>query len=215
MALESFSKPKPGRPWRSAISRRGLLRSLVRGRRFVIHNVLKADDPPHRLALGIAIALFVTFTPTIGAQSALVVLLAWMFGANKLVGLPVVWISNPATFVPIYYPCYRLGRWILGGEPVSMRWWRELASPPEGSGEALRFYWTRILEIIEPLTVGCLFVAIPIAGFGYVMTYQAVVKYRELRARREAVLAERRLADVSLNAAATENGAGPTPGGTC
>jgi uncharacterized protein (DUF2062 family) len=214
MALESLSKSKPNRAGTAFFSRRGLLRTIVRGRRFIIHNVLKADDPPHRLALGIGIALFVTFTPTIGVQSALVILLAWMFGANKLVGLPVVWISNPATFVPIYYPCYRLGRWILGGEPVSMRWWRELGHPPPGSGAAVRFYWTRLLEIIEPLTVGCLFVAIPIAGFGYVMTYQAVVKYRELRARRNATLAARRLADCALHDAAEADRAGNTPDGT-
>jgi uncharacterized protein (DUF2062 family) len=146
------------------------------------------------LALAVAIALFVTFTPTIGFQSALVVLLAWMFGANKLVGLPLVWISNPATFVPIYYPSYRLGRWVLGGEPVSMKWWKELAKPPESSGEAIRFYWSRFMEIIEPLTVGCFLIAIPLAGFGYVMTYQAVTKYRDLQARRQAALAERRAA---------------------
>jgi len=176
-------------------SRRDWYRIAVRARRFVVHNVLRADDPPHRLAFGVAIGLFVTFTPTIGFQSVLVVLLAWMFGANKLVGLPLVWISNPATFVPIYYPSYRLGRWVLGGEPVSMKWWKELAKPPDASGEAIRFYWGRFMEIIEPLTVGCLLIAIPLAGFGYVMTYQAVTKYRELRARRQLILAERRSQD--------------------
>jgi uncharacterized protein (DUF2062 family) len=50
------------------------------------------------------------------------------------------------------------------------------------------------MEIIEPLTVGCLLVAIPLAALGYVATYQAITKYRELRARRQASLAERRAA---------------------
>jgi len=172
-------------------SRRDVYRVLAKGRRLVVRNVLHADDPPHRLALGVAIGLFVTFTPTIGFQSALVIALAWMFGANKLVGLPLVWISNPATFIPIYYPCYRLGRWVLGGEPVSLRWWKELAYAPESYLDATRFYWKRLMEIIEPLMVGCLLVAIPIAGFGYVFTYQAVVKYREMRARRLARFADK------------------------
>jgi uncharacterized protein (DUF2062 family) len=173
-------------------SRRQIYRTLARGRRVLVRNVLHADDPPHRLALGVAIGLFVAFTPTIGFQSVMVVALAWMFGANKLVGLPLVWISNPATFIPIYYPCYRLGRWVLGGEPVSLKWWKELAKAPDTYVEATRFYWKRLMEIIEPLTVGCLLVAIPIAGFGYLLTYQTVIKYRELRQRREARLAERR-----------------------
>ena len=96
----------------------------------MLHSILKADDPPHRLALGVAIALFVTFTPTIGFQSVLVVALAWLFGANKLVGLPLIWISNPATFVPIYYPAYRLGKWVLGGTPVKCNGGRNWPSRP-------------------------------------------------------------------------------------
>lgn len=178
-------------------SRRNWSRLFVRGRRFLFRSVLHADDPPHRLALGVAIALFVAFTPTIGFQSALVVLLAWLLGGNKLVGLPLVWISNPATFVPIYYPSYRIGKWIVGGEPVSRKWWKELAYPPEASGEAFRFYWSRLLEIIEPLTVGCLVVATPIAVISYVITYQSVAKYREIRARRLRMLLEKRIAEMS------------------
>ncbi len=173
-------------------SRRSVYRAWVRGRRLLFQNVLHADDPPHQLALGVALGLFVAFTPTIGFQTALVVALAWMFGANKLVGLPLVWISNPATFVPIYYPCYRLGRWVLGGEPVSWQWWKELARAPESYMDATRFYWKRLMEVIEPLTVGCLLVAIPLAGFGYVFTFQSVTKFREKRLRRIALAAARR-----------------------
>lgn len=176
----------------AVMSRRDVYRVAVRFRRIFLKKILHADDPPHRLALGVAIGLFVTFTPTIGFQTALVIALAWLLGANKLVGLPLVWISNPATFVPIYYPCYRIGKWILGGQPVSMRWWRDLAHPPESSVEALRFYWTRLLEIIGPLTTGCLVVAIPIGSVGYVLTYQSVIRYRDLRTKRLATIAARR-----------------------
>ncbi len=77
---------------------------------------------------------------------------------------------------------------------MSARWWRALAHPPESATEALRFYWTRLMEIIVPLTTGCLVVAIPIGGVGYVMTYQAVVKYRQLRAKRLETLAARHAA---------------------
>lgn len=171
-------------------TRRDVYRWLVTTRRFVVRQVLHADDPPHRLALGVGIAMFVMFTPTIGLQSVLVVALAWLLGANKLVGLPLIWISNPATFVPIYYPCYRIGRWIMGGEPTSMAWWQELASPPEGRTEALRFYWGRMLEIIGPLIVGGVVVGAVFGTLSYVLTYQVVVKYRALRARHLLALAE-------------------------
>ena len=96
---------------------------------FLYHNVLHADDPPHRLALGAAIGVFVMFTPTIGFQMLISVLIAWLLKANKAIGLPVVWISNPATFIPIFYPSYLVGRVLLGWEPVSETWWRQIATP--------------------------------------------------------------------------------------
>ena len=71
---------------------------------FIVHKVLRLDDTPHRIALGVAIGFFVTWTPTIGIQMILVVALATLLKANKLVGVPFVWISNPFTIVPIYGP---------------------------------------------------------------------------------------------------------------
>jgi len=86
----------------------------IRGiERFIMHHILHADDTPHRLALGIALGFFVAWTPTIGLQMVLVLVLATAFRANRAVGLPVVWISNPFTLVPIYYPNYVLGRYLL------------------------------------------------------------------------------------------------------
>jgi len=45
-------------------------------KRFLVHNVLHVDDTPHRIALGVAIAIFVTWTPTIGFQMLLTIALA-------------------------------------------------------------------------------------------------------------------------------------------
>lgn len=163
------------------LSRRRLIYYVARCRRSVIKRVLHADDPPHRLALGVAIAMFVTLTPTVGFQSVLVILLATLFRANKLVGLPLVWISNPATFVPIYYPCYRIGLWITGGKRVSFQWWRELTRPPEDYLPAMKFYWSRLTDVIVPLTVGSVIVALPIAVASYALSYQAIVRYRHRR----------------------------------
>ena len=55
---------------------------------------------------------------------------AWLFRANKAVGIPIVWVSNPATIVPIYYMCYWIGRTALRLEGVGMQWWAELTHPP-------------------------------------------------------------------------------------
>ncbi|WP_197442635.1 DUF2062 domain-containing protein [Lignipirellula cremea] len=140
--------------------------------------MLHADDPPHRLALGVALAMFVTFTPTVGIQMLLVVCFAWLFGANKAVGLPIVWISNPATMLPIFYGCYWLGRCALGGEPVDAAWWEALRHPPVGFGAAMGFYWAQFWHIAGPLWLGSLIVATGLAVPTYYAVYFAVCRYR-------------------------------------
>lgn len=163
---------------RHVLARSRLL--IRRLRAFVLHNVLHADDPPYRLALGVAIGMWVTFTPTVGFQMMLVVFLAWLLGGNKVVGVPVVWLSNPVTFVPIFYPCYRLGVMITNMPQVSEAWWRELASPPVGWWAAVSFYWTRVMEIAVPLWLGCLVVATLVALPTYIIV-ERLVRYYRLR----------------------------------
>jgi hypothetical protein len=147
-------------------------------RHFVMHSVLHADDPPARLALGAAVGVFLAFTPTFGFQMLLVVFFAWLLGANKAVGLPIVWISNPATMVLIYYPCYVVGRTLLGREPIRQQWWSELRNPPSGSWSAMEFYWSRLVEVATPLWLGCLVVAICLAIPTYYGVYHSIRLYR-------------------------------------
>ncbi|MCO6457462.1 MAG: DUF2062 domain-containing protein [Pirellulaceae bacterium] len=153
---------------------------LRRTRRYIFHNILRADDPPHRLAMGMAIAMFITFTPTIGFQMALVVFFTWLFRANKLVGLPLVWISNPATIVPIYYGCYVVGRLLLGSEPVAedWEWWAQLPYPPAGWWPKVSFYWERFLQILPQLCLGGVVVGLVAAIPTYYATYYGVRAYR-------------------------------------
>ncbi len=144
---------------------------LNRVRRYVLHNVLHADDPPHRLAMGVGIAMFVTFTPTVGVQMPLTVFFSWLLRGNKLVGLPIVWISNPATLIPIYFTCYTVGRKLLAQEPVGGEWWRQLAHPPTEWWPMVSFYWSRCTEIAAPLWLG----GIVIGGILAVPSYYAAL----------------------------------------
>jgi uncharacterized protein len=147
-------------------------------RRFILHNVLHADDPPERLARGVAIGVFITFTPTIGFQMLLVIFLAWLLRANKVVGLPIVWLSNPFTFVPIYFPCYVIGAMILGHDIVGLKWWRELGQPPDGMWDTFKFYFDRLESIALPLWVGCIFAGLVLGLLSYFIVFHTVRGYR-------------------------------------
>ncbi|HID78552.1 MAG TPA: DUF2062 domain-containing protein [Planctomycetaceae bacterium] len=147
-------------------------------RHLLLHTILHVDDPPHRLALGVAIGMFMAFTPMVGLQTVLVLLFTWLLRANKVVGLPLVWITNPATIVPIYYTCYVIGRVILGGDAIGTQWWSEMAHPPSGWITMFRFYWSRLLEVAEPLWAGCLLVSSVVGLLSYVAVYSVVRWYR-------------------------------------
>jgi uncharacterized protein (DUF2062 family) len=64
----------------------------------------------------VAIATFVAFTPTIGAQMVIAVAIAAALRANKAVCIPIVWITNPFTAVPIYSFCWMIGARIVDAE---------------------------------------------------------------------------------------------------
>ncbi len=121
-----------------------------RFRRFLEH-VASMDDSPHHLALGLAIGVFVGFLPIMGIQMWVALPLAMALKANKLLAMAGVWISNPVTFIPFYYACYRFGLWLHEPmKPLSVDQFRELLHDVS---------MERFLELgdslVVPLTLGC------------------------------------------------------------
>ena len=154
-----------------------------RVQRFIKYRVLHVDDTPHRIALGVAIGFFVTWTPTMGLQMALTVVLCTIFRANKLVGVPFVWISNPLTTIPIYYPSYVLGVWMTpGARTKTLADWQEMIRCV--FGVELAFwerpleFWRFAIEVAGPLWVGGLLMGLVIGAAVYWITYVTVVRYR-------------------------------------
>ena len=148
-------------------------------RRFLFHNLLHTDDPPHKLALGAAIAMFIMFTPTIGFQMVLAVFFSWLFRANKTVGIAIVWISNPATIVPIFYSTYLIGRVILNSPDVAdAEWWRQLSAPPPGWWPLVEFYWSKLVQIAAPLWVGGAIVGCVTGYATYYVSYHSIRTWR-------------------------------------
>lgn len=93
------------------------LRILIRMRpllRFVKTRILHIPDTPERIARGIAVGVFTAYLPLFGLHIFLALLLAAIVRANKLMALLFIWVANPLTAVFIYYPSYRIGRYILG-----------------------------------------------------------------------------------------------------
>jgi hypothetical protein len=158
-------------------------------RRLIIYRVLHVDDTPHRIALSLGIAIFVTWTPTIGLQMVLAFALASLCRANKFVGVPFVWISNPFTFIPIYLPNYLLGSVLLGGQYSTSRFLDAISRASEFQGgwwPRVQAWWVAIGPIFLPLAIGSLIIGGILGTIAYFVSFYGIRAYRQ---RREEFLA--------------------------
>ena len=159
--------------------------------RFVVYRILHADDTPHRLALAVALGIFVAWTPTLGFQMVLVIALASLLRVNRLVGVPLVWISNPLTVAPVYYPSYLLGRFLLGRFTHHPAMNYEQLSAMVANFRSFGYivahlfrgeFWRELIHLLVnvgvELWVGSLIVATVLGVISYVVSYKVIVWYR-------------------------------------
>ena len=86
-----------------------------RARRLVqqIRGLVHLDDRPWRIALSLAVGVFISFTPFWGVQTILSLVVAAVFRLNKAATLTGTWINLP-WFAPfVYAGALRLGSMIL------------------------------------------------------------------------------------------------------
>ena len=151
--------------------------------------MLHTDDTAHSIALGTGIAMFVTFLPLVGFQTVIAVGVAALFRANKVVCLPIVWITNVFTMVPIYGACLGLGRFVLSksGPSDELAMLAALESQPIAGIFELA-YWQivlhRVFEVGIELWVGCFIVATVTSVASYFLARWGVSSYRERRRQR-------------------------------
>lgn len=151
---------------------------LQRIERFFIYRIFSLNDTPHRIALGVAIGIFITWTPTIGIQMVLTVALSWLLGANKLVGAPFVWISNPATIFPIYGPNYWVGCKVLGSDFRGLTALENAITFNGGFIDRIQAWFEATQAIFWELWVGSLIVGLVLAIITYFAMYRMIVVYR-------------------------------------
>jgi len=104
----------------------------------------------------VAIGLFFAMLPIVG-QMALAALVALWVRVNLPVAVAFTWVSNPLTYVPIYYPAYKLGALLLG-------------IPQENSGEnpmSIDWLWSELVTIWKPLFLGSGILAVVTAATGF------------------------------------------------
>lgn len=175
-----------------------------KARRFFVHKILHADDTPHRIALGVAVGTFVAFTPTVGFQMFIAVAIAAALRVNKVVCIPLVWITNPVTLVPIYAVCFSLGNALLGTADaaqgtatVGQIQTLDVQMRAGGFSRLVEAeFWKELFLFVTrvgaELWVGCLIIGVVAATPAYFLSRWGVTTYREQREERIAARARRR-----------------------
>ena len=202
-------------------------RGWRRGIEYLGHRVRRLPDTPHRIALGFACGVYVSFTPFFGLHFLLAAGLARLCRGNILASLVGTAALNPLTFPLIASVSLWLGRRILGFGASG----RDFSRVSDAFAQAFAGIWTSVLSLVGlgesqwqklvpffrdllwPYFVGGLLPGIVAAVIGYYLTRPLVGAYQARRRARMVARARERLAEEKSEADAT--GAHPyNPGGT-
>lgn len=143
--------------------------------------IIALKDKPHAIAGGVAIGMFMGFTPLFGLKTVLCLALAYIFRVNPIAAVIAVSLHDIVTPLwPVLLKVeYDIGVFVLShlGQMHNL--------PAKTHGLHLKLgqmlEWTTFLNVGLPLLVGSLFLAAPAAAISYGITLGLL----ERRLRRE------------------------------
>ncbi len=92
---------------------------LWRRLRYLYCRLVRLKGHPDAIARGLAAGVFAGCFPIFGFQMIAGVVLGAILRGNIPLALAGTWISNPATYIPIFVFNFRIGNWILGAGNAS------------------------------------------------------------------------------------------------
>ncbi len=141
------------------------------------HKLLGLHDTPHAIAGGVAIGMFVGFTPLFGLKTLLSLGIAYALRCNPIAAVITVALHDVVTpFWPVLLKLeYDLGAWVLG---------HFHHVPSKFDIRHFHFQdilkWATFVDVGFPLLVGSLFLSTPAA----ILAYMGMLKFLQYRARR-------------------------------
>ena len=82
--------------------------------RYISHRLRRLPDTPEKIARGIGVGVFATFTPLYGLHFVLAAILAKILRGNIVAALLGTLFGNPLTYVPIGVVALTMGHVLLG-----------------------------------------------------------------------------------------------------
>ena len=95
---------------------RKIFLNLIKRIRKFISWLWNQQGSPSQRALGFGVGIFSGCFPFFGLQTLMGVFLAKILKGNSILAALGTWISNPFTYVPLYYFNYRVGSLLINNE---------------------------------------------------------------------------------------------------
>jgi uncharacterized protein (DUF2062 family) len=134
----------------------------------------------HSVALAFACGMWAMYTPPLPFQMVIAAALAIYFNANLPISVALVWITNPVTWIPMYYLAYKVGAIVLGLGYFQFDQFSQL------------FSIEKAYELGAPLLLGCFILMNVGALLGYFgvqfLWRRSVLRKLELRRLRDTPL---------------------------
>ena len=92
---------------------RKIFLNLIKRIRKFIYWLWNQQGSPSQRALGFGVGIFSGCFPFFGLQTLMGVFLARIFKGNSILAAVGTWISNPFTYIPLYYFNYRVGSLLI------------------------------------------------------------------------------------------------------
>ncbi|MDY6940682.1 MAG: DUF2062 domain-containing protein [Cyanobacteriota bacterium] len=155
-------------------------RLLYTGKRFTRYGrwyywrLIRTNASPEYLARGFAAGTFAGFFPFFGLQTVLGVLLAVPLRGHKLTAALGTWVSNPLTYIPLFWFNFRVGVWLLGAQ----------MSFTTESMQSLEALLELKGEFVASFFIGCFVCGLIGSLCCYVIALTSIRSWRNRRARR-------------------------------
>ena len=136
--------------------------------------IVRIKAPPHFIASGLAVGVFVGCLPIIPFQTVVAVSLAFVFRSNKIAAALGTWVSNPVNVPFFYYGLYIVGTFLVPMNVASF-------DPSHlALADMLKLGWDLVLVMM----VGGLVVGIPASLATYFISLRFIQIYHDRRAEK-------------------------------
>ena len=141
--------------------------------------ILELDDPPPRIALALAVGVFVGCTPFLGVQTLLSLVIAFVFRLNRAAAIAGTWLNLPWLMPLVYGAAFKIGTLVVP-DPDGLRgaWLTFLIEHPGLLG------WDDVGVLLEQVSLPLLVGTTVVGGVAALGTYTvARLALRKVRGR--------------------------------